>query len=51
MNRTFEPLRIVNTYGAFGSISKVREKSLPQDARYILPTRPAPWTSALAIRV
>lgn len=24
MNRTFEPLRIVNTYGAFGSISKVR---------------------------
>lgn len=24
MNRTFEPLRIVNTYGAFGSVSKVR---------------------------
>lgn len=23
MNRTFEPLRLVNTYGAFGSISKV----------------------------
>lgn len=23
MNRAFEPLRIVNTYGAFGSISKV----------------------------
>ena len=28
MNRTFEPLRIVNTYGAFGSISKVRESCL-----------------------
>lgn len=24
MNRAFEPLRIVNTYGAFGSVSKVR---------------------------
>ena len=23
MNRTFEPLRLVNTYGAFGSVSKV----------------------------
>lgn len=27
MNRAFEPLRIVNTYGAFGSISKVRAAS------------------------
>ena len=34
MNRTFEPLRIVNTYGAFGSVSKVRESSLPQTVRY-----------------
>ncbi|CAM9866981.1 unnamed protein product [Ascophyllum nodosum] len=24
MNRTFEPLRLVNTYGAFGSVSKIR---------------------------
>lgn len=26
MNRTFEPMRIVNTYGAFGSVSKVHDR-------------------------
>lgn len=30
MNRAFEPFRIVNTYGAFGSVSKVRVYNLAQ---------------------
>ncbi|CAN0269248.1 unnamed protein product [Laminaria digitata] len=34
MNRTFEPLRIVNTYGAFGSISKVRESPISNTHKY-----------------
>eukprot|EP00752_Nemacystus_decipiens_P005434 g4925.t1 len=32
MNRAFEPLRIVNTYGAFGSISKVRPEIIIKGA-------------------
>ncbi|CBJ31503.1 conserved unknown protein [Ectocarpus siliculosus] len=32
MNRAFEPLRIVNTYGAFGSISKARPEIIIKGA-------------------
>src|SRR3954454_8379330 len=33
MNRSFDPLHLVNTYGAFGSVSKVRHEVIIEGTR------------------
>jgi hypothetical protein len=43
MNRAFEPLHLVNSYGAFGSVSRVREEIVIEGCAAIEPTPAAPW--------
>jgi hypothetical protein len=44
MNTNFEPLRIVNTYGAFGSVTKSRTEVIVQGTSALDPTDPdAEW--------
>lgn len=43
MNAVFGPWRLVNTYGAFGSVSKTRYEVLLQGTRDELPTADAEW--------
>jgi len=48
MNTSFDPLRLVNTYGAFGSVGRVRDEiviealSLSPPARALARARAAP---------
>jgi Lipase maturation factor len=43
MNYSFDPLHLVNTYGAFGSVSKVRNEVIVQGTRGVQPTQDARW--------
>lgn len=59
MNRSFEPLHLVNTYGAFGSVGKERFEVVLQGSRsddpedeagwrdYVLPCKPGPLDRGL----
>ena len=42
MNTSFEPLHLVNTYGAFGSVGKVRHEVIVEGTRDANPAR-AHW--------
>lgn len=43
MNASFDPLRLVNTYGAFGSITRVRREVIVEGTRAERPDADAPW--------
>jgi hypothetical protein len=43
MNASFEPLHLVNTYGAFGSITRQRFEIIMEGTESDLPTDAAPW--------
>ncbi|MFI5309177.1 MAG: lipase maturation factor family protein [Polyangiales bacterium] len=43
MNYSFDPLHLCNTYGAFGSVSKVRNEVIVQGTRDARPTEDARW--------
>jgi hypothetical protein len=43
MNRSFDPFRLVNTYGAFGSVSRVREEVVIEGSAAEQPTSDADW--------
>lgn len=43
MNRSFEPLRLVNTYGAFGSVSRVRYEVVVEGTLDDPPREDADW--------
>jgi len=43
MNSGFEPLGLVNTYGAFGSVSRERHEVLLEGARAARPGEPLDW--------
>lgn len=43
MNSSFEPLHLVNTYGAFGSITRVRYEIVIEGTREIEPTERTEW--------
>jgi hypothetical protein len=43
MNSGFDPLELVNTYGAFGSVSRVRHEVVLEGARAPGPGQPARW--------
>jgi hypothetical protein len=43
MNRSFEPFHVVNTYGAFGSVSKVRHDIVIEGTSDAVPDESATW--------
>ncbi len=43
MNYSFEPLHLVNTYGAFGSVTKVRYEVVIEGTDDVTPTRATEW--------
>jgi hypothetical protein len=43
MNRSFDPLHLVNTYGAFGSVSRVRYEVVIEGTRDDSPREDADW--------
>jgi lipase maturation factor len=43
MNASFDPLHLVNTYGAFGTVSRVRDEIILQGTRDEEPTDAAHW--------
>ncbi|MDF3301699.1 lipase maturation factor family protein [Streptomyces tropicalis] len=43
MNRSFDPLHLVNTYGAFGSVSRVRYEVVLEGTRDDAPREDAQW--------
>ncbi len=53
MNRSFDPLHLVNTYGAFGSVSRIRYEVVIEGTAEALPREDSDWrsTSSRANRV
>ncbi|MFR9799489.1 lipase maturation factor family protein [Streptomyces sp. MS06] len=43
MNRSFDPLHLVNTYGAFGSVSRVRHEVVIEGTRDGVPRETSEW--------
>jgi Lipase maturation factor len=43
MNRSFDPFRLVNTYGAFGSVSRVRDEVVIEGSAEEQPTSDSDW--------
>jgi Lipase maturation factor len=43
MNRSFDPLHLVNTYGAFGSVSRVRHEVVVEGTADDVPRRESGW--------
>lgn len=43
MNRSFDPLRLVNTYGAFGSVSRVRHEVVVEGTSDEVPREDSDW--------
>lgn len=43
MNRSFDPLHLVNTYGAFGSVSRVRHEVIVEGTADEVPREDADW--------
>ncbi|MFD5637335.1 lipase maturation factor family protein [Streptomyces sp. NPDC127077] len=43
MNRSFDPLHLVNTYGAFGSVSRMRHEVVVEGTADALPREDADW--------
>jgi hypothetical protein len=43
MNRSFDPFRLVNTYGAFGSVSRVRDEVIVEGTLDADPTPGSAW--------
>ncbi|MER7563603.1 lipase maturation factor family protein [Streptomyces sp. NPDC097941] len=43
MNRSFDPLHLVNTYGAFGSVSRVRHEVVVEGTAEDVPRRDSEW--------
>ncbi|MFF7887268.1 lipase maturation factor family protein [Streptomyces sp. NPDC007896] len=43
MNRSFDPLHLVNTYGAFGSVSRVRHEVVVEGTADPLPREDSEW--------
>jgi hypothetical protein len=43
MNASFEPLRLVNTYGAFGTVSRTRYEVIVEGTRDEVPSPDSPW--------
>ncbi|MDO0924640.1 lipase maturation factor family protein [Streptomyces sp. TG1A-8] len=43
MNRSFDPLHLVNTYGAFGSVSRVRHEVVVEGTLDAVPREDADW--------
>ncbi|MFJ8007016.1 lipase maturation factor family protein [Streptomyces fagopyri] len=43
MNRSFDPLRLVNTYGAFGSVSRVRHEVVVEGTSDDVPRADSDW--------
>ncbi|MFJ3230755.1 lipase maturation factor family protein [Streptomyces sp. NPDC086787] len=43
MNRSFDPLHLVNTYGAFGSVSRVRYEVVVEGTLDDVPREDSPW--------
>ncbi|MEV7735829.1 lipase maturation factor family protein [Streptomyces sp. NPDC088921] len=43
MNRSFDPLHLVNTYGAFGSVSRVRHEVVVEGTADDVPRRDSEW--------
>lgn len=43
MNRSFDPLHLVNTYGAFGSVSRVRHEVVVEGTADALPYEDSDW--------
>ncbi|MDE2290873.1 MAG: lipase maturation factor family protein, partial [Elusimicrobia bacterium] len=44
MNASFDPIGLVNTYGAFGSVGKERDEVVLEGTRDALPTQAAHWS-------
>ncbi|WP_329270224.1 lipase maturation factor family protein [Streptomyces pseudovenezuelae] len=43
MNRSFDPLHLVNTYGAFGSVSRIRHEVVVEGTADDVPRRDSEW--------
>ncbi|MEU0943624.1 lipase maturation factor family protein [Streptomyces canus] len=43
MNRSFDPLHLVNTYGAFGSVSRIRYEVVVEGTADDMPRRDSEW--------
>lgn len=43
MNRSFDPLHLVNTYGAFGSVSRIRYEVVVEGTADDVPRRDSEW--------
>ncbi|WP_340384920.1 lipase maturation factor family protein [Streptomyces sp. SS7] len=43
MNRSFDPLHLVNTYGAFGSVSRIRYEVVVEGTRDEVPREDSDW--------
>ncbi|MET8636897.1 lipase maturation factor family protein [Streptomyces sp. NPDC004096] len=43
MNRSFDPLHLVNTYGAFGSVSRIRYEVVIEGTAEVLPREDSDW--------
>jgi hypothetical protein len=43
MNRSFDPLHLVNTYGAFGSVSRVRHEVVVEGTADDMPREDSEW--------
>ncbi|WP_430379991.1 lipase maturation factor family protein [Streptomyces sp. B1-3] len=43
MNRSFDPLHLVNTYGAFGSVSRIRHEVVVEGTTDDVPRRDSEW--------
>ncbi|MFI5683500.1 lipase maturation factor family protein [Streptomyces sp. NPDC051636] len=43
MNRSFDPLHLVNTYGAFGSVSRIRYEVVVEGTRDAVPREDSDW--------
>lgn len=43
MNTSFEPLHLVNTYGAFGSVTRVRREIIVEGTRDSFPSESSEW--------
>ncbi len=43
MNRSFDPLHLVNTYGAFGSVSRIRHEVIVEGTTDDVPRRDSEW--------
>ncbi|WP_416986514.1 lipase maturation factor family protein [Streptomyces sp. T028] len=43
MNRSFDPLHLVNTYGAFGSVSRIRYEVVVEGTRDDVPREDSDW--------